>query len=117
MKWRTSGYRQSAGFSGRKSRRRPRRKPESSDSADIKNGTIVDGPAIVEEGTATTLSPPGWTAQLIEGGHLSPAHKEKDLMAVADPVTTGIVRCFLRRGHERGALAFRIFCRHLRGAR
>lgn len=30
----------------------------------------VIGPAIIEEGTATTLVPPGWRAELIEGGHL-----------------------------------------------
>ena len=31
----------------------------------------VAGPAIIEEGTATTLVPPGWAARQIEGGHLS----------------------------------------------
>ena len=34
-------------------------------------GTPVHGPAIIEEGTATTLLPPGWQAQLITGGHMT----------------------------------------------
>ena len=34
-------------------------------------GDAVDGPAIVEEATATTLVPPGWRATVVEGGHLS----------------------------------------------
>ena len=34
-------------------------------------GDLVDGPAIIEESTATTLVPPGWRAAVIEGGHLS----------------------------------------------
>ncbi len=34
-------------------------------------GTTVHGPAIIEEGTATTLLPPGWQAQLITGGHMT----------------------------------------------
>lgn len=33
--------------------------------------TVVHGPAIIEEGTATTLLPPGWQAQLISGGHMT----------------------------------------------
>lgn len=33
--------------------------------------TIVHGPAIIEETTATTLLPPGWQARLIAGGHMS----------------------------------------------
>ena len=34
-------------------------------------GEPVHGPAIIEEGTATTLLPPGWQAKLIVGGHMS----------------------------------------------
>jgi N-methylhydantoinase A len=34
-------------------------------------GKVVSGPAIIEEGTATTLLPPGWQARLIVGGHMS----------------------------------------------
>ncbi|TYB82253.1 hydantoinase/oxoprolinase family protein [Maritimibacter fusiformis] len=34
-------------------------------------GDTVDGPAIIEEETATTLVPPGWRAEVITGGHLS----------------------------------------------
>lgn len=34
-------------------------------------GTPVAGPAIIEENTATTLLPPGWTAEIITGGHMS----------------------------------------------
>ena len=34
-------------------------------------GDAVAGPAIIEESTATTLVPPGWSATVIEGGHLS----------------------------------------------
>ena len=34
-------------------------------------GDGVDGPAIIEESTTTTLVPPGWRAAVIEGGHLS----------------------------------------------
>ncbi len=33
-------------------------------------GKVVSGPAIIEEGTATTLLPPGWQARLIVGGHM-----------------------------------------------
>ena len=33
--------------------------------------TPVHGPAIIEETTATTLLPPGWTARIITGGHLT----------------------------------------------
>ena len=32
--------------------------------------SIVHGPAIIEEATATTLLPPAWQARLTEGGHL-----------------------------------------------
>ncbi len=41
------------------------------DRNDIAGGTFVAGPAIIEEGTATTLVPPGWRATMIDGGHLS----------------------------------------------
>ncbi len=34
-------------------------------------GDTIDGPAIIEEETATTLVPPGWRAEVIVGGHLS----------------------------------------------
>ena len=37
----------------------------------IAAGDTVTGPAIIEETTSTTLLPPGWTAQLITGGHMS----------------------------------------------
>jgi N-methylhydantoinase A len=35
----------------------------------------VFGPAIIEEGTATTLLPPGWQAKLIADGHMSLTRK------------------------------------------
>lgn len=38
-------------------------------------GKAVNGPAIIEEGTATTLLPPGWQAKLLAGGHLSLTRK------------------------------------------
>jgi len=34
-------------------------------------GEAVEGPAILEEETATTLVPPGWRIEVIVGGHLS----------------------------------------------
>ncbi len=34
-------------------------------------GDTIDGPAIIEEETATTLVPPGWRVEVITGGHLS----------------------------------------------
>jgi N-methylhydantoinase A len=37
----------------------------------IKPGDKVKGPAIIEEGTTTTLVPPDWTVEMITGGHLS----------------------------------------------
>ncbi len=37
----------------------------------LDDGDAVQGPAIIEEVTSTTLLPPGWTAQLIEGGHMT----------------------------------------------
>ncbi len=41
------------------------------DRAALAPDEIVRGPAILEEGTATTLIPPGWAARQIEGAHLS----------------------------------------------
>lgn len=37
----------------------------------IGRGDIVKGPAIIEEGTATTLVPPHWQITMMDGGHLS----------------------------------------------
>jgi N-methylhydantoinase A len=37
----------------------------------IGDGQVARGPAIIEEATATTLLPPGWTARLMTGDHLS----------------------------------------------
>lgn len=37
----------------------------------LADGKPVSGPAIIEEGTATTLLPPGWQAVVIEGGHMA----------------------------------------------
>ncbi len=37
----------------------------------------VHGPSIIEEGTATTLVPPGWIATTIAGGHLLLSRPEK----------------------------------------
>ena len=34
-------------------------------------GDTITGPAIIEEETTTTLVPPGWTVEVITGGHLS----------------------------------------------
>ena len=36
----------------------------------IESGTTVPGPAIIEEGTATTLVPPGWQVTTIAAGNL-----------------------------------------------
>ncbi|WP_419909858.1 hydantoinase/oxoprolinase family protein [Hoeflea sp.] len=41
------------------------------DRAGLAAGSATVGPAIIEEGTATTLVPPGWQANVIAGGHLS----------------------------------------------
>ena len=41
------------------------------DRAALVEGEILAGPAIIEEGTTTTLLPPGWTARVIEGGHMA----------------------------------------------
>ena len=42
----------------------------------IGSESTVAGPAIIEEGTATTLVPPGWFAQQVAGGHLSIKREE-----------------------------------------
>ena len=42
----------------------------------IDAGDTIEGPAIIEEGTATTLVPPGWQAALMDGGHLSLTRRE-----------------------------------------
>ena len=49
---------------------RPRKTPIL-DRNGLEPGDVVDGPAIIEEATATTLVPPGWRGAVIEGGHLS----------------------------------------------
>lgn len=41
------------------------------DRNSIAEGDVVSGPSIIEEVTSTTLLPPGWTARLIDGGHMS----------------------------------------------
>ena len=41
------------------------------DRNSIGDGDVVNGPAIIEEGTATTLVPPDWQVTTIDGGHLS----------------------------------------------
>ena len=41
------------------------------DRAGISDTSVITGPAIIEESTATTLLPPGWQAQLIVGGHMT----------------------------------------------
>ena len=41
------------------------------DRNSIAPGDVISGPAIIEEGTATTLLPPGWQVRMIDGGHLS----------------------------------------------
>ncbi len=43
----------------------------------IGRDAMVDGPAIIEENTATTLVPPGWRATAIAGGHLSLSRTEQ----------------------------------------
>lgn len=48
------------------------------DRAALQSGTVVEGPAIVEENTATTLVPPGWQAKTIVGGHLSLSKTEQE---------------------------------------
>ena len=41
------------------------------DRQGLEAGDVLDGPAIIEESTATTLLPPGWQATVIDGGHLT----------------------------------------------
>lgn len=41
------------------------------DRQGLNSGDVLDGPAIIEESTATTLLPPGWQAKMIEGGHMT----------------------------------------------
>ena len=41
------------------------------DRNSLVEGTVITGPAIIEESTATTLLPPGWQASLITGGHMT----------------------------------------------
>lgn len=41
------------------------------DRNSLGSGTVVQGPAIIEEDTATTLVPPGWQVTVLAGGHLS----------------------------------------------
>ncbi|MCR9139990.1 MAG: hydantoinase/oxoprolinase family protein [Alphaproteobacteria bacterium] len=48
------------------------------DRTGIAAGATVDGPAIIEENTATTLVPPGWQAKTIIGGHLSLSKTEQE---------------------------------------
>ena len=43
--------------------------------AEIGHGEVIDGPAIIEEATATTLVPPKWQARIISGGHLTLTRK------------------------------------------
>ncbi|MCY4542514.1 MAG: hydantoinase/oxoprolinase family protein [Rhodobacteraceae bacterium] len=40
------------------------------DRDSIGDHSVIDGPAIIEEGTATTLVPPDWQARQVDGGHL-----------------------------------------------
>lgn len=41
------------------------------DRNSIDASDLIKGPAIIEEGTATTLVPPDWQVAMIDGGHLS----------------------------------------------
>lgn len=43
--------------------------------AEIGHGEVINGPAIIEEATATTLVPPKWQARIISGGHLTLTRK------------------------------------------
>ncbi|WP_395815286.1 hydantoinase/oxoprolinase family protein [Devosia sp.] len=43
--------------------------------AEIGHGEVIDGPAIIEEPTATTLVPPKWQGRIISGGHLTLTRK------------------------------------------
>ena len=46
------------------------------DRAGLASGSVTQGPAIIEESTATTLVPPGWQVEVITGGHLSVTRTE-----------------------------------------
>jgi N-methylhydantoinase A len=41
------------------------------DRAALRLGTVIPGPAIIEEATATTLVPDDWQAEIITGGHMT----------------------------------------------
>jgi N-methylhydantoinase A len=41
-------------------------------------GTTIEGPAIVEEATSTTVLPPGWTARVLPDGSLDVQHRRRD---------------------------------------
>ncbi|HVO53291.1 MAG TPA: hydantoinase/oxoprolinase family protein [Solirubrobacterales bacterium] len=41
------------------------------DRAAIAAGSSLAGPAVIEESTSTTVVPPGWSARVVEGGHLA----------------------------------------------
>ncbi len=43
----------------------------------IELGMTIDGPAIVEEHTCTTLVPPGWVAGIDELGNLTVRHHDE----------------------------------------
>nr|WP_281349433.1 hypothetical protein [Nitratireductor arenosus] len=43
--------------------------------SEIAAGETVEGPAIIEEATATTLLPPDWRAEVIAGGQLLLTHR------------------------------------------
>ena len=40
------------------------------DRASLPPGFSIDGPAVIEEPTATVLAPPGWRATVLESGDL-----------------------------------------------
>ena len=40
------------------------------DRASLAPGFEIDGPAVIEEPTATTVAPPGWRAQVLESGDI-----------------------------------------------
>ena len=40
------------------------------DRASLAPGFSIDGPAVIEEPTATVLAPPGWRATVLESGDL-----------------------------------------------
>jgi N-methylhydantoinase A len=48
------------------------------DRAGLAPGAVVQGPAIIEETTATTLVPNDWTATIIAGGHMTLTRKAKE---------------------------------------